>query len=253
VSEPAHRYGDPDFDREYLEWGFHDPETQIREAASILRNVRAQHPLNILDLACGTGTHAIYWAEQGHRVTAVDLSGTFIAEARKRAIERGVEVDFRVCDITTLDYEGAFDVVTWIEQSFFTQGIVSAVHRALADEGLFIFDDRNPDHPRTQKRTGNWRTWREQDGVFYLERHETDKESGEREDVWIAIDPDKALITEKSNRFKPISLDDKLGMLKRAGFIHAKLCTMEGAPLPGDDGPYWLWVIGRRKTSQEPR
>ena len=148
VSMPMHRYGEPDFDREYLEWGFHDPETQIREAASILRIVRAQHPLHILDLACGTGTHAVHWAEQGHRVTAIDLSETFIAEARKRAAERGVEVDFRVCDITTLDDCDAYDVVTWIEQSFFAQEMVCDIHRALKEDGCFVFDDRNPNHPR---------------------------------------------------------------------------------------------------------
>ncbi len=50
------RYGDPEFDSRYVEWGFHDRETQIGEARAIL------------DLACGIGTHAIYWAGQLWRV-----------------------------------------------------------------------------------------------------------------------------------------------------------------------------------------
>jgi len=244
---PMHRYGEPDFDRDYLTWGFHDPGTQVQEAVSILRVIQPRRPLKILDLACGIGTHAIYWAEQGHQVTAVDLSETFIAEARRRAAERGVIIDFRVCDIAALDYEGAFDVVTWIEQSFFTQEAVRTVHRSLVVGGLFIFDDRNPDHPRTQKRGGNWRTWREQDGVYYLERHETDESTGVREDVWITIDPEQAVITEKSNRFKPISLDAKIDILRRAGFSHVELCTMDGAVQEEGNGPYWLWVVGRKQ------
>jgi SAM-dependent methyltransferase len=246
------RYGEPDFDRGYLEWGFHDPETQIEEAVSIARIVddvrilQARRPLRILDLACGTGAHAIYWAEQGHRVTAVDLSEMFIAKARKQASERGVEVDFRVYDITTLDERGAYDVVTWIEQSFFDQAIVCAVHRALDDSGVFVFDDRNPSHPRMQRRGGNWLTWREQDGVFHLERHETDAETGVREDAWITVDPGQALIAEKVGRFKPISLDDKLELLRRAGFSKVQVCTMDGAALAEDGGPYWVWVVGSK-------
>lgn len=243
---PMHRYGDPNFDREYLEWGFHDPETQVQEAESVLRVVHACRPLRILDLACGIGTHAIYWAEQGHQVTAVDLSDTFIAEAKRKASERGIRVDFRVCDLATLDYHDAFDVVTWIEQSFFSQESVCSVHRFLCHEGYFIFDDRNPNHPRTQRRGGNWRTWREEGGVFYLERHETSDETGEREDVWITIDPDKALITERFGRFKPIALATKMDTMKHAGFSHVELCTMEGVILADDTGPYWLWVVGRK-------
>jgi SAM-dependent methyltransferase len=204
--------------------------------------------MRILDLACGTGTHAIYWAEQGHRVTAVDLSETFIAEGRKRATARGVEVDFRVCDIRALDDERAYDVITWIEQSFFDQAIAGAIYRALDKGGVFVLDDRNPNHPRTQRRGGNWRTWRERDGVFHLERHETDAETGVREDAWITVDPGQALITEKVGRFKPISLEDKLELLRRAGFASVELRTMEGEAWAGDDGPYWLWVVGRRQA-----
>ena len=133
-----HQYGDTEFDRDYLQWGFHDPEAQGQEAKSVLHIAQPDRPLKILDLACGTGTHAIYWAEQGHQVTAVDLSVTFIAEAKRQARVRGVEVDFQVSDITTLDDESAFDVVTWIEQSFFTQEIVGSIYRALCDGGLFI-------------------------------------------------------------------------------------------------------------------
>ena len=177
-------------------------------------------------------------------MTAVDLSETFIAEAKKQARAQGIEVDFRVCDITTLDECGVYDAVTWIEQSFFTQAIVCAIHRVLCDGGYFVFDDRNPNHPRALRRGGNWRTWKEQDGVFCLERHETDEESGVREDVWITVDPDRALITEKSGRFKPISLEAKIEMLERAGFTHVDLCTIEGVPLPADDGPYWLFTTG---------
>jgi ubiquinone/menaquinone biosynthesis C-methylase UbiE len=40
--------------------------------------------LNVLDLGCGTGRHALWLAEQGANVTAVDFSEGMLAEARQK-------------------------------------------------------------------------------------------------------------------------------------------------------------------------
>ncbi len=122
---PMHRYGEADFDTDYLRWGFHDPETQLMEAESILRIVGGEGRLRILDVACGTGVHAIHWAKQGHTVTGVDLSETFIASARERASQEGVSVEFIVSDIRNFACHETYDVATWIENSFFDEAIVN--------------------------------------------------------------------------------------------------------------------------------
>jgi len=48
----------------------------------------------VLDVACGTGMHAIALAERGYDVTGVDASGGMIAKARSNAQSAGVAVDF---------------------------------------------------------------------------------------------------------------------------------------------------------------
>jgi 2-polyprenyl-3-methyl-5-hydroxy-6-metoxy-1,4-benzoquinol methylase len=58
-----------------------------------------------LDLACGEGRNAIWLAERGWSVTAVDFSGVAIEKGRRRAAEEGVEVDFRVGDLVELEPE----------------------------------------------------------------------------------------------------------------------------------------------------
>jgi SAM-dependent methyltransferase len=244
IVEPMHRYGEPDFDRKYLEWGLHDPATQIEEAKSVLAIVGAERPLRILDLACGVGTHAIWWAKQGHCVTAVDLSEVFVSRGRQTATCEGVTVDFRVGDIRTLPYHGQFDLVTWIENSFFDEQMVAAIGQYVAPGGMFVIDARNPESARCKQRTSNWRTWREEEGVFYLERHETDPATGLRENVWIEIDPAAEVIREKRGEpFRPVMLPEQMAMLRQAGFAEVRLHTMDGELFAGGEGPYWLWVV----------
>jgi SAM-dependent methyltransferase len=242
-----HRYGEADFDASYLEWGFHDRETQLREAESVLRLLAPAAPLRILDVACGTGTHAIHWAKQGHRVTGVDVSETFVGRAREAAGADGAAVDFAVGDVRALAWREEFDLVTWIEHSLMDAAVLAAIRAALRADGAFVCDDRNPEHARTRARSGNWRDWRERDGVFYLERHETDSQSGRREDVWLTVDPATGAIEEKANvTERVVTLPDRLQMLQDVGFARTEVRTMAGEPFAGGPEPYWLWVVARR-------
>jgi 2-polyprenyl-3-methyl-5-hydroxy-6-metoxy-1,4-benzoquinol methylase len=56
-------------------------------------------PGRALDLACGAGRNAVWLAERGWTVTAVDFSDVAIANARGLAAERGVEVDWVEADL----------------------------------------------------------------------------------------------------------------------------------------------------------
>lgn len=65
----------------------------------------------VLELGCGTGTNSIELARRGFRVTAVDLVDLPIERAREKAHRAGVEVDFRIGDLTQLDLGGPHDVL----------------------------------------------------------------------------------------------------------------------------------------------
>ena len=69
-------------------------------------------PGRALDVACGEGRNAVWLAERGWRVTAVDFSDVALAKGARLAESRGVEVDWVLAD--ALDYEPdrqAFDLV----------------------------------------------------------------------------------------------------------------------------------------------
>jgi len=56
-------------------------------------------PGRVLDLACGEGRNAIWLAERGWRVTAVDFSEVAIANARSASAEAGVDVELVCADL----------------------------------------------------------------------------------------------------------------------------------------------------------
>ena len=83
--------------------------------------------------------------------------------------------------------------------------------------------------------------------MFYLERHETNRDTGQHEDVWITIDPERGLIEEKtSTSTNPLTLQDKMDMARTAGFHTVELRTMDGKEFDGGSEPYWLWVVATK-------
>src|SRR2546421_13006614 len=82
----------PDWDQRYRRG-----EPAPKEPTPLLRNaIRNLTPTRALDLACGTGRHAIFLAEHGWNVTAVDFSRGAIEILQQRAGGAGVTVDVLV-------------------------------------------------------------------------------------------------------------------------------------------------------------
>ncbi len=72
----------------------------INEPLPLLaRVVETLAPGRALDVACGAGRHAVFLAERGWQVTAVDASRVGIELTKARTRERGVSVDARVADL----------------------------------------------------------------------------------------------------------------------------------------------------------
>ncbi|HEV2713152.1 MAG TPA: methyltransferase domain-containing protein [Gaiellaceae bacterium] len=84
----------------------------------------------LLDLACGTGAVAELAAAAGADVVGVDIAPALIEQARERAAERGLAIDYRTGDAEALELEDAsFDLVAS------TCGIMFAPdHQAVARE-----------------------------------------------------------------------------------------------------------------------
>lgn len=57
-------------------------------------------PGTAIDLACGEGRNALWLAQRGWQVTAVDFSAVALETGRARAEQLGVEVDWERADVT---------------------------------------------------------------------------------------------------------------------------------------------------------
>lgn len=64
--------------------------------------VAGLEPGRALDVACGEGRNAVWLAERGWEVTAVDFSDVALEKARRLASGRGVDVEWVLADV--LDY-----------------------------------------------------------------------------------------------------------------------------------------------------
>jgi SAM-dependent methyltransferase len=66
--------------------------------------VRASKPGTALDLGMGQGRNAVFLAEQGWKVTGVDLSDVAVEQAKKSAAARGVTLNGTVQDLDTYEF-----------------------------------------------------------------------------------------------------------------------------------------------------
>jgi SAM-dependent methyltransferase len=102
--------------------------TDIHEA--VIKRLDPQPGQRLLDVACGTGAAAELAATTGAEVVGVDIAPALIEQAKERAAERGLDIDYRVGDAEALDFEdGSFDLIAS------TCGVMFAPdHQAIASE-----------------------------------------------------------------------------------------------------------------------
>jgi SAM-dependent methyltransferase len=92
---------DPSRERWDRRWAGERAHASTAPSGFLLDEAAALRPGTALDLACGAGRNAVWLAEHGWRVTAVDFSGVALRMARALAAERRVAVDWIEADVVT--------------------------------------------------------------------------------------------------------------------------------------------------------
>ncbi|HSV75818.1 MAG TPA: class I SAM-dependent methyltransferase [Bacteroidales bacterium] len=123
----------------------------IGECNFIEQEISFNKNLRILDVGCGTGRHAIELAKRGYEVTGIDLSESLLDNARQKAYDSGLRVDFLQMDARQMTFSNEFDVVIMICEGAFPLMetdemnfmILQGISRALRPGGKLIFTTLN--------------------------------------------------------------------------------------------------------------
>jgi tellurite methyltransferase len=141
-----------------VRWDTQHAQSHAREQpASFLRQMIEADawPLprgRALDVACGKGRNALYLAELGFEVVAMDISAVALDEGRKRAELKQLRIDWRQTDLegVRLD-EAAFDLI--VNFNYLQRALMGQIKRALKIGGFVIFetyliDQKESGHPK---------------------------------------------------------------------------------------------------------
>jgi SAM-dependent methyltransferase len=114
-------------------------------------------PGRALDLGCGEGGDAVWLAERGWHVTAVDVSETALARAGAEARARGVldRIDFQHHDLSDSFPDGSFDLASaqFLHSTVRLErpAILRNAARAVAPGGLLVIVDHAAPPPFSKK------------------------------------------------------------------------------------------------------
>jgi SAM-dependent methyltransferase len=149
---------------------------------SLVENLK---PGKALDLACGTGRHALFLAENDFRVTAVDNSAVGIEIAKQRAAEKNLEIDFRLADLEAGEFEieeNAYDLICdfyYLQRELFTAMKKGVKKGGIIVSTIHIYGE-NEEEGRFTLREGELKKFfADFEILHYHETPQTDTDAGE--------------------------------------------------------------------------
>lgn len=121
------------------------------ECDFIEKEIGYDRKVKILDIACGTGRHAIELTKRGYTVVGIDLSESQLQRAREKAAAQNLHIVFEKHDARNLPFvhefdlalmlcEGAFSLMETDEMNF---QILQSAAKALKPGGKLIFTTLN--------------------------------------------------------------------------------------------------------------
>lgn len=123
-----------------------DYERECGALEKIFAKFNVEKPKSILDVGCGTGSHALILSDRGYRVTGIDISKVMVRKAEETAEKRKIKAEFFIQDMRKIRLNKKFDCVIMfgVFGHFLTHedlvNTLSGLKQHLVKGGLFIFD-----------------------------------------------------------------------------------------------------------------
>ena len=217
-------FGHEVYDGWYLEQGsynFEAPAFVEKHFPFYEKALQLSKSDNILEAGCGIGSYAREFARRGYPIVGMDLSPSFLSEAKKITQRENLEIEFILADYNEMSFSERFSVI-FFEGSFFyrsKEGLVSLlnrIHKALTPNGRLYFVHSNHSIRKKQFPMDNLSEIKK--NVFVLQRGEYDESNDVERCAWLKID----LETHKHYKcdFSVMHLppDELKNCLMKAGF-----------------------------------
>ncbi len=102
----------------------------------------------LLELACGTGSHALALEKFGYEITATDYSEDMLAVAKEKARLKGSQVRFSLQDMTDLSVPGGlfdaafclFDSIGYVATNQRIRQVFRGIQKHLKPDGVLVFE-----------------------------------------------------------------------------------------------------------------
>ncbi len=99
------------YEGKYRQEGFYWGRKINRLAHEVLRLMPPERPIRLLDVGCGEGQAAVFFARNGYHVTAFDIATSGLAKGRALAKAAGVHVEFFHGDILHHELVNDYDII----------------------------------------------------------------------------------------------------------------------------------------------
>lgn len=117
------------YDEKYQMEGYYWGKRPSSICYKVLELMPPERPVKLLDIGCGEGRNAVFFARNGYQVTAFDLSSAGVEKARRMAEEIGVSLEVFVADLLEFRLKEPFDI-------FFSTGTLHYIPEELRAEIL---------------------------------------------------------------------------------------------------------------------
>lgn len=220
------------------------------QAADIARALCIAPGERLLDVPCGNGRLALELANRGTLVSALDASEDLLSEARRTAVERGLEVEFRRGDMRALPWNAEFDAVLCAGNSFGyfdeegNQAFLAAVARVLRPGGRFLLEYPLVAELVLARRA--FRDWHRLGERLLLSESHYDAGRGRLETDYTFADLTRAgeAFEHRSASYRVYSAHEIETGLQRAGFTSIELLgALEGARFEESAGEFHVRAV----------
>ncbi len=166
------------FDDDFIRTMDHTDAKVIRREADFIEScLGLEKGATILDLACGTGRHAVELASRGYGVVGYDLSLNMLALAADEAQGRSQKLNFLQGDMREMAFDQVFDgLYSWATSfGYFDDDknldVLRRMHRALRIGGILVLDIINRDYVAPRQPS---LVWFEGDGCVCMDEMQVD-------------------------------------------------------------------------------